>query len=130
MSSAPSSTANAAAQQDAGAQQSPADAPPPVLGAPYGAQTAKQWGMLALYVILALLMTAVAVTISLMWNAAFQHWITRMPWSKQTQSKFIVAAVATVVGTGLVLLMVFVAAVAGVTIPTSSIISGSSSGAA
>lgn len=95
-----------------------------------GRTTPKQWGMLALYVMSAFLVTSIAVIVSLMWNAAFQHWIGRMPWSKQTRSKFIVAAVATVAGVALVLLVVLVAAAVGVNVPAPSLIGGGSSVAA
>lgn len=102
----------------------------PATGAQASMSTAQQWGSLALYVTLALLMTSIAVTTSLLWNAAFQHWIGTMSWSQQKSSKFIVASVFTVAGVAVVLLFVFIAALAGMQIPATAIVAQSGSVAA
>ena len=79
-------------------------------------RTKKQWGQMLLLVVLTLLTTSLAVTISLMWNSAVQDALNKIKWTKGN-SKFIVAGIVTIAGVLVTMLFVVLAAWAGVALP-------------
>jgi len=83
-------------------------------------QTPKQWGQTLLLVVLTLLTTSLAVTISLLWNSAIQEALDSSKWARE-KSKLITAGIFTVIGILLTMLFVAIAAWGGVNIPGTSL---------
>ena len=80
----------------------------------------KGWGIDITGVVLSLLTTALAVTISLQWNDAVKHLLATSPWAKK-MNRFVVALILTIIGVIITVIFAAIARAVGTTLPSSAL---------
>jgi len=84
------------------------------------ASVVESWGVDITGVVLSLLTTALAVTISLQWNDAVKHLLATSPWAKK-MNRFVVALILTIIGVIITVIFAAIARAVGTTLPSSAL---------